>query len=135
MLAFEIDLLYIIGNMMWQGIDQRKFPRVNYKCLIRISRGGQDEIIDTFTENIGAGGICVCLDRGFDLFESVSLEVHLGDNGPIQCDGTIVWVVKRHPVSKQEMLKYDTGIEFQNIKDDDRERVSKLVDKIISKEA
>ena len=122
--------------MMWQGIDQRKFPRVNYKCLIRLTKGEQEEVIDTFTENIGEGGICVALDKGFELFDTVSLEVYLSEGDkPILCSGTIVWVVKRHPASKAEQIKYDTGIEFIDIPDDDRGRVSRLVDEIMQSEA
>ncbi|MFQ5953124.1 MAG: PilZ domain-containing protein [Candidatus Omnitrophota bacterium] len=122
--------------MIWDGIDQRRFPRVNYKCLIRISEGGREEVIDTFTENIGAGGICVVLEKGFDLFEKVGLEVSLGGSDePIHCDGSIVWVVKRHPAKKTEKLKFDTGIEFINIQENDRERVSRLVDDIIRSQA
>ena len=122
--------------MMWEGINQRKFPRVNYKCLIRISKGDEEEVIDTLTENIGAGGICVSLDRGFELFESVALEVYLKDQGkPISCGGTIVWVVKRHPANKWEKSSYDTGIEFVDISDEDRADVSRLVEDIIGSSA
>ncbi|MGB2661464.1 MAG: PilZ domain-containing protein [Candidatus Omnitrophota bacterium] len=122
--------------MMWQGIDQRRFPRVNYKCLIRMSRGGHEEVIETFTENIGAGGICVSIDVGFELFDTVVLEVYLTEGEePIHCKGSIVWVVMRRPVVKTEKAKYDTGIEFIDIPENDRERVSMLVDEIIKAEA
>ena len=123
--------------MMWEGINKRKFPRVNYKCLIRISKDRQEEeVIDTYTENIGAGGICVTLERGYDLFEKVSLEVHLGEDAePVRCSGAIVWAIKSHPVHKWEKARFDTGIEFVDIKDDDRERISRLVDDIMQAEA
>ncbi|MFC1480283.1 PilZ domain-containing protein [Candidatus Omnitrophota bacterium] len=130
-LEFMIKLVYIF-SMIWEGINQRKFPRVSYKCRIRVSRGGRKESIDTLTENIGAGGICVVLEKDFDLFEVVSLELFLGDGGdPIICNGTIVWVVKQHPVSQAEKVIYDTGVEFQDISEEVRERVSRLVSKIL----
>ncbi|MGB2629675.1 MAG: PilZ domain-containing protein [Candidatus Omnitrophota bacterium] len=122
--------------MMWEGINKRRFPRVNYKCLIRISKDRQqEEVIDTYTENIGAGGICVTLDRGYDLFEKVSLEIHLGGDEPVHCSGAIVWVVKGHPVHKWEKPMYDTGIEFVDINENDRERISRLVDELMKAEA
>jgi hypothetical protein len=122
--------------MIWDGIDKRRFPRVNYKCLIRLSREGQEEVIETHTENIGAGGICVAIEKGFELFDPVSLEVHLSEGEkPIACNGTIVWVVKNHPIAKREKVTYDTGIEFTDIPEEDRERVSRLVDEIIKAEA
>lgn len=118
--------------MIWEGINQRKFPRVNYKCLIRVSKDGREEVIDTFTENIGAGGICVILERNFGLFEEVDLKVFLGEKeGPIACKGTIVWVVKRHPANAAEPVRYDTGIEFQDIIEKDRQRVASLVSSIL----
>ncbi len=124
-----------ISIMMWDGIDQRKFPRVNYKCRIRVSRDGKEEVIDTFTENIGAGGICVILDRDFGLFEEVALEIFLEDGDrPILCKGAIVWVVKRHPAVKTETVMYDTGVEFLDIADADRDRVDHLVQDILSAE-
>jgi hypothetical protein len=127
--------MYIINTMMmWEGIDQRRFPRVNYKCLIRMSKGDQEEVIDTFTENIGAGGICVTLDQDLGLFETVSLELFLGESDePIACDGTIVWVVKSHPVNKWEAPKFDTGVEFININEDDRQKVFALVESLLNK--
>lgn len=119
--------------MTWEGINQRKFPRVNYKCLIRVAKSGQVEVIDTFTENVGSGGICVVLDKNFGLFEKVALEIFLGeDSSPIVCDGTIVWVVRRHATTKREQDRYDIGIEFQNIKEEDRERITGLVQDILS---
>ena len=121
--------------MMWNGINQRRFPRIQYKCLIRVSRGDREEIIDTFTENIGAGGICVVLDKDFGLFEPVTLEIFLEDGeDPVYCDGTIVWVVKRHPVNQTERVKYDTGIEFSEISDSSRERVAKIVEDLLKKQ-
>jgi Tfp pilus assembly protein PilZ len=121
--------------MNWEGINQRKFPRVSYKCLIRVSRDWHEEVIETFTENIGAGGICVVLEKNYGLFETVGLDIFLDDTAPpITCHGTIVWVVKRHPKTGSEPEKYDTGIEFQDIKESDRERITMLVQDILDSE-
>ena len=118
--------------MMWGGMNKRAFPRVNYSCRIRVLRDGLEEVIDTFTENIGAGGICVVLDKDLGLFEIVTLEILLGDDSdPIFCDGTVVWVVKRHPVSLTEKTKYDTGVEFRNVPENDKERITRLVENIL----
>lgn len=122
--------------MTWEGINQRKFPRVSYKCHIKVTAQGHEEVLETFTENIGSGGICVVLDKDFGLFETVGLEVFI-DNGdsPIVCNGTIVWVVRRHPATKGEADHYDTGIEFQDIQDEDRDRITRLVHDILESEA
>ncbi|MGB2601290.1 MAG: PilZ domain-containing protein [Candidatus Omnitrophota bacterium] len=118
--------------MMWDGINQRRFPRVSYRCLILVSKDGREEVIETFTENIGAGGICVVLDREFKLFENVAMEIFLGEEKePINCQGTIVWVVKRHPTTDAEKVEYDTGVEFRDISDEDIKKVTKLVEDIL----
>lgn len=129
-------LVYSRLIMMWDGINQRKFPRVSYKCRIRVSRGGAEEVIETLTENIGAGGICVVLDKPFYLFEPVSLEIYLEDRrAPICCEGNIVWVVKNHPMGAAGAFKYDTGVEFTKISPDDKNSIAQLVENILQTEA
>ncbi len=118
---------------MWQGINQRKFPRVSYKCLIRISTDSEEVVIDTFTENLGVGGICVALDKDFGLFEKVDLEIFLsGKETPIHCSGSIVWVVKRHATTGAETDSFDTGIEFVDVSETDLEQIQVLVENILN---
>ena len=122
--------------MIWEGINKRKFPRVSYKCLIRVSAEGVEEVIETFTENIGSGGICVVLEQRLGLFEKVEMNIFIEEGVPaIECRGTIVWVVGRQHSSKFEIDLYDTGIEFQDIKPEDRKRISTLVEDILESEA
>jgi Tfp pilus assembly protein PilZ len=125
--------------MMWEGINQRRFPRVSYKCRIRVSSDSGEEIIDTLTENIGAGGICVVLDKAFALFEKVSVDVVMGEkNAPVTCSGSVVWVVKRHPAGPSNVaggFKYDTGIEFSGLTAEDKRKISALVECILHAEA
>ena len=122
--------------MAWEGISRRKFPRVRYKCLIKLSRSGKEATIETYTENIGSGGICVVLNEKCKLFENVTLEIFMdGDKNPLLCEGSVVWIVKRHPMKKSEKVQYDTGIEFKNITEDDRERIEQLVQNILDSQA
>lgn len=121
--------------MIWEGINKRKFPRVSYKCLIRVSGEGAEESIETFTENIGSGGICVALEPRLGLFEKVSMQIFIEEGvAPIACKGVVVWVVKSHGSGKQGMDLYDTGIEFQEIKAEDRKRINVLVEDILESE-
>ena len=120
---------------MWDGIDRRRFPRAHYKCLIYIKKKENSKPISVYTENIGAGGICVLVDENMGLFQGVKLELDLGDKSGerIACTGTVVWVVKqREPGGKTKEL-YDTGIEFIDIKEADRKLISSVVDGIIGK--
>jgi len=122
--------------MVWEGMSRRKFPRVSYRCLIKMTRSGKQETVDTFTENIGSGGICVVLEDKCKLFETVSLEIFFDEGeDPVLCEGSVVWIVKRHPMKRAEKVTYDTGIEFKNISAEDRERITRLVQNILDSEA
>jgi hypothetical protein len=120
---------------MWDGINRRKFPRIHYKCMIYIKKADTTKRISTYTENVGAGGICVVLNEDLGLFQGVNLEIAL-ENGvgtSVACSGTIVWVVKKHLVSKKNALQYDTGIEFVDMDKEGESRISKIIEKELKK--
>lgn len=117
---------------MWDGINRRKFPRANYKCVISIKKRLTSKTISTQTENVGAGGICVLINDDLGLFQGVDLDlfINTGDGPPIKCGGTVVWVVKKSQGKKSAHI-YDTGIEFIDIRPEDRERISEIVEEIL----
>jgi c-di-GMP-binding flagellar brake protein YcgR len=118
---------------MWNGINRRKFPRANYKCLISIKKRLANKTISSQTENLGAGGICVIIKEDLGLFQGVDLELFLDDNRPpIRCGGTIVWVVKKSQPKQKGSYVYDIGIEFIDIRPEDRERIAEVVNKILA---
>lgn len=117
---------------MWNGINRRKFPRANYKCLIVIKKRLTSKTISTQTENIGAGGICVIIKEDLGLFQGVDIELYLDDNKtPVKSGGTIVWVVKKSQPKQKGTPLYDIGIEFIDIRPEDRERVAAVVEQIL----
>ena len=117
---------------MWNGINRRKFPRANYRCTIGIKKRLTSKEISTHTENIGAGGICVIIKDDLGLFQGVDIELNLDDNKtPIRCGGTVVWVVKKTDPKHQGAQFYDTGIEFIDIRPEDRDRVTDVVENIL----
>lgn len=113
---------------MWQGIDQRRFPRGKYKCVVTVKHAGSTTPIAVMTENIGVGGICVLLEQGLDIFSVVQLEIGLEDgNPPMRMGGTIVWVVRRRELRKGP--SFDTGVEFTDLSPEDRTRIQAIIDK------
>jgi len=121
---------------MWNGINRRKFPRASYKCLISIKKRLTAKVISTQTENIGAGGICVVIKDDLGLFQGVDLDLFLSeDSPPIKSGGTVVWVVKKTDPRQKGSYRYDTGIEFIDIRPEDKERISEIVEEILSKQA
>ena len=113
---------------MWQGIDQRRFPRVQYKCVVGLRQAGGNSALSATTENIGMGGICVLLDKGLDIFSPVELDLTLDDGkGPMHVKGTIVWVVRRRDFRKGP--SFDTGVEFADLSAEDKARIEAVLDK------
>lgn len=119
---------------MWNGINRRKFPRASYKCMISIKKRLNSKSIATETENIGAGGICVIIKEDLGLFQGVDLELFLEDNNPpIKCGGTVVWVVKKAEPKQKGVIFYDTGIEFIDVRPEDRDKIIEVVEDILKK--
>ena len=113
---------------MWQGIDQRRFPRVQYKCVVNLRQPGGASAASVVTENIGMGGVCVLLEKGLDIFSPVELDLVLDDGkGPLHVKGTIVWVVRRREFRKGPC--FDTGVEFAELTAEDKARIEAVLDK------
>ena len=113
---------------MWQGIDQRRFPRANYQCVVNLRQAGGVSALSGTTENVGLGGICVLLDKGLDIFSSVDVELTLNDGkSPLKAKGTVVWVVQRRELRKGP--NFDTGVEFSELSPEDKARVEAVLDK------
>ena len=116
----------------WSGLERRKFPRVNYPCLITLRHQGErKEVILTHTENIGIGGIGVVIKRKVQLFSPVELELDLLDtSNHIKCKGKVVWVIHRKSTEQTKPLFYDVGVEFSNISFAEQRRLNEIVDRL-----
>lgn len=118
----------------WDGLNRRKFPRVNYPCLVVIKSGeSAKDVILTHTENVGVGGVCVILKKGIEVFTAVEVEIDLLDLGNhIRCPGKIVWNVQRKVESNKKPLFYDIGVEFNNLPDEDFSRLKDIVTRLVN---
>lgn len=113
---------------MWQGIDQRRFPRAKYQCTVKLTQAGSTSSSAAVTENIGLGGVCILLEKGLDIFSPVELELALSDGkSPLTVKGTIVWVVRRRELKKGPC--FDTGVEFSELSPEDKARVEAEISK------
>lgn len=108
--------------------ERRGFIRANFPCKITIFTPQEHEL-DSHTENIGAGGIRVVIKENLDLSSLVDLKIYL-DKEIIKCKGRIVWVVEKSVLLPERTLVYDTGIEFYEIKEQDRSFINDFVRKI-----
>jgi len=121
--------------MQYKGPDRRKFPRINYPCLITLrSRDDNEEpeVILTHTENVGVGGVCIILKRPIEQGTSVEIELDLLDAGVhVNCKGKAVWSIQRSTVQDKKPSFYDIGIELTDIDYDDQKRIDSIVKKLV----
>lgn len=119
----------------WEGLNRRKFPRVNYPCLVVIRNGSSDDkdnVILTHTDNVGVGGVCVVLKQNVKMFSEVELELDLLDLGEhVCCKGKVVWNIQRQREAEEKPLFFDTGIEFIDIAKDDQKRLERIVERLV----
>ena len=118
----------------WDGLNRRKFPRVNYPCLIKICHArGEPEMILTHTENVGVGGVSVIVKKNFQLFAPVELEIDLMDTGNhIKCQGKVVWSIRRKLTETSKPSFYDLGIEFLEIPAGEHKRLEEIVQRLVA---
>jgi c-di-GMP-binding flagellar brake protein YcgR len=118
--------------MVWNGIEKRRFVRANLPCKI-IVYTPTEHIIITHTENIGAGGVRVILDECLNISSIVGLEIFLDDE-PIKCESRIVWVIEKETSNIAKDRRWDTGVEFYKIDEEDRNIVNNFVEGVVANE-
>ena len=120
---------------MWDGFNQRKFPRINLQCEVLIQAEELAAPLSTRTENLGAGGVCVILDKSLERFSKCRIRLHLDEKTPvIDCAGKIVWTV---PTQSLKSLKkrFDTGIEFVDLEPAGAHRIREFIEVYTQKTA
>ena len=106
------------------GDEKRKFIRawVALNLFIRLPK---KHTIVANTENIGEKGIRINLEEKLDTSSLVDLEIYL-KNEKILSEGKIAYTIplKENPVC------YATGIEFQKMKEKDRNLIKNYVNEV-----
>ncbi len=114
---------------MWQGINQRKFPRANYQCVVKLKSKNSPSKVSSKTENLGMGGLCVLLEHRLEIFSMVEVELSLEEKkSPTIFQGTVVWVVQRRQLKKGS--QFDTGIEFNEVSPEQKARLEAVLDQL-----
>ena len=111
--------------MNYGGEEKRKFPRALFPCKIVI--GSPIRLLVSHTENVSEGGLRVILEEKLSAYTNVGLELFFEKNKPVKCKGRIIWVVEKVNPLEREAVMYDTGIQFTEISDVDRDHIKKLV--------
>lgn len=113
---------------MWDGFDKRKFPRLNLRCEVTLLGMPQNQVLRTQTENVGAGGVCLILERSLERFSQVSVRFEIDPNLPwIECNGKVVWAVPSRKLGGKHET-FDIGIEFVGLDTGHQELIRSYVE-------
>lgn len=118
---------------MWDGFNQRKFPRLNLKCEVRINPQDTSRVIRATTENVGVGGICLLQNQELARYSKCQITLELSPEYPkIESDGKVCWIIPhRQPLAKT--TEYDTGIEFVGMKSEMRDVLRQFIEDLQSR--
>ena len=111
------------------GIERRKFPRLNTSADVEYIVLGKSSLGEkrTVTKNISAGGICLIVYEKVETGTVLDLRICLKDiNTTIEARGRVEWS-SYFTMDPDSRPRYDIGIVFIDIKESDRQQVSKYV--------
>lgn len=114
--------------MMWDGFNKRKFPRINLRCELILKNQSAGQTLRAQTENLGAGGLCVILEKSLERFSTVSIRLELDPALPwIECLGKVMWAVSSREISTKKE-SFDTGVEFTGLQPAQQDLIRSFVE-------
>jgi uncharacterized protein (TIGR02266 family) len=103
------------------GSDRRRSDRTD--LLVRVEYSTIDEIFSEFTRDINEGGLFIETEKLRPTGTEVALRFNLpGNEEPMQTLGRVVWVR-----SATDQDPAGMGIEFDELSDEDRERINGMI--------
>ena len=113
--------------------ERRRFPRVAYPCKINISTEEGEEEFSLHTENISSGGARVILQEKIEVNTPLQITLLVWDK-QVKTRGRVVWVIDINQPGADKPTLFDTGIEFTQLNQEQRETLSRLVEETFNKE-
>jgi len=111
-------------------IERRKYPRLDFNVVAEYEKVSPEKNAPASAQskNIGAGGICIVSLDKIEVGDTLNLTFSIPSiNEWINAKGVVVWVEEYQVGSTETSKAYDAGIEFTNIQDFDRDKISKFV--------
>lgn len=117
------------------GPERRKHPRLDlaFKNIVvnviyfRNVKKGLGRV--SFTKNISAGGVCFMADEELGENEALYIRIHIpNSSSPIQAKGIVVWRNRITVSWSPDKEHYEIGFKFDEINENDRERIVQFVD-------
>ena len=114
--------------------EKRKFSRAGIICKATAVFAERLLVFNSHTQNLSAGGIRVLLNEKLHVSTPVQLELFVcGGDSPVKCTGQVRWLREIEPLDREPRL-IDTGLEFTQMEQSDREALGRLVNNAILQE-
>lgn len=109
--------------------ERRRFFRLNLLADLTFTRSSiSEEEKVSLTKNISKGGICFIVYEQMSVGEILDLNVYLPDkNKPINVTGRVNWVKEFSIGDPVKGKRFDVGIEFLRISEQDKEEIERYI--------
>jgi c-di-GMP-binding flagellar brake protein YcgR len=111
--------------------ERRRFVRLDMNVVVKWEKITEDSnqiVGDTdITKNISVGGICLIAYERLEVGDKLRLEIELPTKKTVSAKGRVVWINEFEVIGRGLEKRYDVGVEFIDIRDEDREEINKFV--------
>ena len=119
--------------------ERRKFVRLNANVDVKWAKitDKKESLLGDLSvgKNISGGGICLTAYGGnIGEGDMLYLEIELPTKKIVKTKCKVAWVGEFEIIGGRYEKRYDVGVEFLEIKDEDREEINKFIFSITSKE-
>ncbi|MCM8823248.1 MAG: PilZ domain-containing protein [Candidatus Omnitrophica bacterium] len=118
-----------INGIKYNGIERRRYPRFNVIASVICSLVDREDRLETTTaDNISLGGICAIVSEEIVKANRLFLSILFPNGGGhIYTEARVVWA-KEIPVYFDTKLNYEVGLEFVDISEEDRQKISRYIE-------
>ncbi len=111
------------------GPERRRYPRLKAAVIEYYLLNGTATEEPSFTRDIGAGGISIIINEEVAVETLLGLKIFLpNQNYPVKAKGRVAWVTESS-LKLPNTKHYDVGIEFIEINELDKQKISQYVAK------
>lgn len=117
--------------------ERRRFPRFDMNVNVKwdkIADVPESNVSDVdVTKNISSGGICLIVYERLAEGDRLNMEIELPTRKIIRAAGKVVWIHEFELIGKSSEKRYDVGVEFLDLKDEEREEIKNFLFSFIKK--
>ena len=109
--------------------EKRQFMRLNILTDVEYTKKIPSEGSTlSLSKNIGEGGICLIVYEDLQVADLLDLKIYLPeDSAPIRATGKVAWLKEFVVGEPSKGKRFDAGIEFISINQEDRNRIERCV--------